>query len=94
MLPLPELMNRHIMMVLFLGNLIQFHPTGLSELRNRNIVIGGPTHLCDFSKCKINDCELAKNSSGLLHVFSPEGEFLYEISAIGYYYVYVTIAGN
>jgi hypothetical protein len=60
----------------------KFHPTGLSELRNRNIVIGGPTHLCDFSKCKINDCELAKNSSGLLHVFSPEGDFLYEISAM------------
>jgi hypothetical protein len=60
----------------------KFHPTGLSELRNRNIVIGGPTHLCDFSKCKINDCELAKNSLGLLHVFSPEGDFLYEISAI------------
>ena len=49
---------------------LKFHPTGLSELRNRNIVIGGPTHLCDFSKCKINDCELVKNSSGLLHVFS------------------------
>ena len=60
----------------------KFHPTGLSELRNRNIVIGGPTHLCDFSKCKINDCELAKNSSGLLHVFSPEGDFLYEISTM------------
>jgi hypothetical protein len=57
----------------------KFRPIGLSELRNRNIVIGGPTHLCD-SKCKDGDCELAKNSSGLLHVFSPEGEFLYEIS--------------
>ena len=56
----------------------KFHPTGLSELRNRNIVIGGPTHLCD-SKCKDDDCEPAKNSPGLLHVFSPEGEFLYEI---------------
>jgi len=57
-----------------------FHPTGLSELRNRNIVIGGPTHLCG-SKCKYGDCELAKKSPGLLHVFSPEGEFPYEISA-------------
>jgi len=56
----------------------KFHPIGLSELRNRNIVIGGPTHLCG-SKCKDDDCELAKNSPGLLHVFSPEGEFLYEI---------------
>jgi hypothetical protein len=44
-----------------------------------DIVIGGPTHLCG-SKCKDGDCELAKNSPGLLHVFSPEGEFLYEIS--------------
>jgi hypothetical protein len=60
----------------------KFHPMGLSELRNRNIVIGGPTHLCGISKCKKDDCELAKNSSGLLHVFSPEGDFLYEISAI------------
>ena len=57
----------------------KFHPIGLSELRNRNIVIGGPTHLCD-SECNDDDCELAKNSPGLLHVFSPEGEFLYEIS--------------
>jgi hypothetical protein len=57
----------------------KFFPIGLSELRNSNIVIGGPTHLCG-SKCKDGDCELAKNSPGLLHVFSPEGEFLYEIS--------------
>jgi len=57
----------------------KFHPFGLSELRNRNIVIGGPTHLCG-SKCNDDDCELAKNSPGLLHVFSPEGDFLYEIS--------------
>ena len=57
----------------------KFHPIGLSELRNRNIVIGGPTHFCG-SKCKYGDCELAKNSPGLLHVFSPEGEFIYEIS--------------
>ena len=61
----------------------KFHPIGLSELRNRNIVIGGPTHLCG-SKCKYmyDDCEFAKNSPGLLHVFSPEGDFRYEISAI------------
>jgi hypothetical protein len=61
----------------------KFHPIGLSELRNRNIVIVGPTHLCG-SKCKYmyDDCEFAKNSPGLLHVFSPEGDFRYEISAI------------
>jgi len=57
----------------------KFHPIGLSELRNRNIVIGGPTHLCG-SKCKDDDCELEKNSPGLLHVFSLEGDFLYEIA--------------
>jgi hypothetical protein len=42
-------------------------------------VINNLSHLCD-SKCKDGDCELAKNRSGLLHVFSSEGDFLYEIS--------------
>ena len=56
-----------------------FYPLGIAELQNRNIVIGGPTHLCS-NECKDDDCELAKNSPGLLNVFSPIGEFLYEIS--------------
>jgi hypothetical protein len=30
--------------------------------------------------CKDDDCGIAKHSPGLLHVFKPTGEFLYEIS--------------
>ena len=56
-----------------------FFPLGIAELQNRNIVIGGPTHLCG-DKCKDDDCGIAKHSPGLLHVFSPTGKFLYEIS--------------
>jgi hypothetical protein len=56
-----------------------FFPLGIAELQNRNIVIGGPTHLCG-DKCKDDDCGIAKHSPGLLHVFSLTGEFLYEIS--------------
>jgi len=56
-----------------------FYPLGIAELQNRNIVIGGPTHLCS-NECNDDDCGIAKNSPGLLHVFSPKGEFLYEIS--------------
>jgi hypothetical protein len=56
-----------------------FYPLGIAELQNRNIVIGGPTHLCG-NTCKDDDCGIAKHSPGLLHVFKPTGEFLYEIS--------------
>ena len=56
-----------------------FYPLGIAELQNRNIVIGGPTHLCS-NECNDDDCGIANNSPGLLHVFLPTGEFLYEIS--------------
>jgi hypothetical protein len=47
-----------------------FFPLGIAELPNRNIVIGGPTHLCG-NKCKDDDCvpsevehtEIGRNAS-------------------------------
>ncbi|CAG2207250.1 unnamed protein product [Mytilus edulis] len=55
-----------------------FHPIGLAELQNGNIAVSGPTHLCN-AKCKDGDCELSKNSPGVLHIYSTQGKLLQEI---------------
>jgi hypothetical protein len=43
-----------------------FYPLGIAELQNRNIVIGGPTHLCG-NTCKDDDCGIAKLPSEVEH---------------------------
>lgn len=56
----------------------EFYPLCLAELKNGNIVIGGPTHLCN-DKCKDNDCGESKNNPGRLHVYSDKGHILKQI---------------
>ena len=64
-----------------------FFPLGMSELRNGNIVIGGPTHLCS-NTCKDKQCELRKNSHGIITVFTQNGIMLKEIVQDGKEYIF------
>ena len=56
----------------------KFLPVGLTELRNGNIAVCGPTHLCDTS-CRKGICDVSKGGYGLMSIFDPRGKLVREI---------------